>query len=74
MDYKRIKNQANQILKNKSIECDYIEYKKTDSFLDKILKTICAYANNYYENDTQYLFIGVDEENTNETRLYQSYQ
>lgn len=68
MDYKRIKNQANQILKNKSIECDYIEYKKTDSFLDKILKTICAYANNYYENDTQYLFIGVDEENTNETK------
>lgn len=68
MDFKRVKKDANSILKNKSIECEYIEYKKSDSFLDKILKTICAYANNYYDNDIQYLFIGVDEENNSNNK------
>lgn len=27
----------------------------------KILKTICAYGNNYYDNDIQYIFLGVEE-------------
>lgn len=64
MDYKKIKKLANDILRKKSIECEYIEYKKSDSFLDKILKTICAYGNNYYDNDMQYIFIGIEEEDT----------
>lgn len=29
----------------------------------KILKTICAYGNNYYDNDVQYIFLGVEETN-----------
>jgi len=63
MDYVQIKKQANEILKNKTAECSYIEYKASEQQLDKILKTICAYGNNYYNNDIQYIFIGVEEEN-----------
>ena len=63
MDYKQIKKQANEILKNKTAECSYIEYKASDQQLDKILKTICGFGNNYYNNDIQYLFVGVEEEN-----------
>ena len=37
MDYERIKNQANEILKNRSAECSYIEYKCSEKQLDKIL-------------------------------------
>ena len=29
----------------------------------KILKTICAYGNNFYDNDIQYIFLGVEEVN-----------
>lgn len=63
MDYDRIKRQANDILSGCSAECDYIEYKASSKQLDKILKTICAYGNNYYDNDIQYIFIGVEEVN-----------
>lgn len=63
MDYRQIKKQANEILKNKTAECSYIEYKASEKQLDKILKTICAYGNNYYNNDIQYIFIGIEEEN-----------
>lgn len=66
MDYREIKKQANEILKNKTAECSYIEYKASEQQLDKILKTICAYGNNYYNNDIQYIFIGVEEENNEE--------
>lgn len=66
MDYRQIKNQANEILKSKTAECSYIEYKASEQQLDKILKTICAYGNNYYNNDIQYIFIGVEEENNEE--------
>ena len=68
MDYREIKKQANEILKNKTAECSYIEYKSSEQQLDKILKTICAYGNNYYNNDIQYIFIGVEEENTEEQK------
>ena len=68
MDYKQIKKQANEILKNKTAECSYIEYKASVHQLDKILKTICGYGNNYYNNDIQYLFIGVEEENSEENK------
>ncbi len=61
MDYERIKKQANEILKGRVPECSYIEYKASANQLDKILKTICAYGNNYYDNDIQYIFIGVEE-------------
>ena len=68
MDYKQLKEHANEILKNKSAECSYIEYKASEQHLDKILKTICAYGNNYYNNDVQYIFIGVEEENNEENK------
>lgn len=68
MDYKKIKKQANDILLNQSIECEYIEYKKSDAFKDKILKTLCAYGNNYYDNDVQYIYIGVEEENSKDSK------
>ena len=51
------------ILENLTKENSYIEYKASVSQKDKILKTICAFANNYYENDIQYIFIGIEEEN-----------
>ena len=63
MNYEQIKKHANNILKNKISECNYIEYKKSSEQLSKILKTICAYGNNYYDNDIQYIFIGVEERN-----------
>ncbi|MBQ9609153.1 MAG: AAA family ATPase [Lachnospiraceae bacterium] len=63
MDYVQIKKQANGILKNRTAESSYIEYKASELQLDKILKTICAYGNNYYNNDIQYIFIGIEEEN-----------
>lgn len=68
MDYRQIKERANEILKNKTAECSYIEYKSSEKQLDKILKTICAYGNNYYNNDIQYIFIGVEEENNDENK------
>ena len=42
-----IQRMAHDILEKGSIENDYIEYKKSATFKDKILKTICAFANNY---------------------------
>ena len=48
MDYERIKRQANDILLSQSAECTYIEYKASSKQFDKLLKTLCAYGNNYY--------------------------
>lgn len=63
MDYEGIKKDANDILNGLSPECSYIEYKASTEQLGKILKTICAYGNNYYDNDIQYIFLGVEEVN-----------
>ncbi|WP_051200888.1 RNA-binding domain-containing protein [Butyrivibrio sp. XPD2002] len=68
MDYRQIKKRANEILKTRTAECSYVEYKASEQQLDKILKTICAYGNNYYNNDIQYLFIGVEEENSEDNK------
>jgi len=66
MDYEQIKKRANKILSDREPECSYIEYKASSKQFDKLLKTICAYGNNYYDNDIQYIFIGVDEANNDE--------
>ena len=42
-----IQRMAHDILEKGSIENDYIEYKKSATFKNKILKTVCAFANNY---------------------------
>lgn len=72
MDYERIKKQANDILKNKVAECSNVEYKASAEQPDRILKTICAYGNNYYDHGLQYLFIGVEESNTGEEKAVPS--
>lgn len=61
MNFEKIKKNANEILASRAFECSCIEYKTSCMQLGKILKTICAYGNNYYDNDIQYLFIGVEE-------------
>lgn len=57
------KKEANEYLRLKKPECSHIEYKASEHQLDKILKTICAYANNYYENEYSFIYIGVEEVN-----------
>ncbi len=57
------KKEANEYLKERKAECSHIEYKSSEAQLDKILKTICAYGNNYYDNDYSFIFIGVEEVN-----------
>ena len=68
MDYTQVKKNANEILKNRIAECSYIEYKSSEKQLDEILKTVCAYGNNYCGNDMQYLFIGIEKEKTAENK------
>ena len=59
IDYKK---DANEILLSQKAESSCIEYKLSENQLDKILKTLCAYGNTYFDNDYSYLFIGVEEE------------
>ncbi len=68
MDFERIKKQANAILRSKAAECSNVEYKASADQLDRILKTVCAYGNNYYDHDLQYLFIGIEESNTDQEK------
>ena len=56
-----IKRLAHDILDSNRIENSFIEYKKSASFKDTILKTACAFANNYMNNEIGLLFIGVEE-------------
>ncbi|VEU74759.1 Divergent AAA domain [Mycoplasmopsis citelli] len=56
-----IKKMAHEILKNQQVENDFIEYKKSLTFKGSILKTACAFANNYMNNEIGLIFIGVEE-------------
>ena len=56
-----IRRMAHNILEKNSVENDYIEYKKSATFKSKILKTVCAYANNYMNREIGLLFIGIEE-------------
>ena len=56
-----IKRMAHNILENQNIESSFIEYKKSSNFKDKILKTACAFANNYMNNEIGLLFVGIEE-------------
>ena len=58
MDYERIKKLANDILRNQVAECSNFEYKASADQLDRILKTICAYGNNYFDSLLQFCFKG----------------
>ena len=68
MQISDIKRLAKSILENQNIECSNIEYKKSATFKDKILKTICAFANNYMNDEIGLLFIGVEETDDKKTR------
>ena len=62
-----IKRMAHNILENRNIESSFIEYKKTTNFKDKILKTACAFANNYMNDEIGLLFVGIEELDNKET-------
>ncbi|WP_298103069.1 RNA-binding domain-containing protein [uncultured Campylobacter sp.] len=62
-----IKRMAHNILENQNIESSFIEYKKSANFKDKILKTACAFANNYMNNEIGLLFVGIEEVDDKET-------
>lgn len=46
---------------NRRMAHDIIEYKKSATFKNKILKTVCAFANNYMNREIGLLFIGIEE-------------
>ncbi|MBN3534882.1 RNA-binding domain-containing protein [Mycoplasma procyoni] len=68
MNILEIKRIAREILENKRAENSFIEYKKSITFKDKILKTVCAFGNNYMNNEMGLLFIGIEEINDKETK------
>lgn len=59
-----IRIMAHDIIERQAVEDDYIEYKKTARFSSSILKTVCAYANNYMNREIGLLFIGIEEVNS----------
>lgn len=62
-----IKKMAHYIIEQKNIENDFIEYKKSAIFKSKILKTACAYANNYMNREIGLIYIGIEEIDNKET-------
>ncbi len=44
-----------------------LNIKKSATFKDKILKTICAFANHYMNREIGLLFIGIEEVNDPKT-------
>ena len=69
MRIENIKRMAHDIIDRCAVENDYIEYKKSAEFKDRILKTICAYANNYMNREIGLLFIGIEEVDDDEKGL-----
>jgi len=58
-----IKRMAYDAVERQAVENDYIEYKRSSSFKDGILKTSCAYANNYMNREIGLIMIGIEEVN-----------
>ena len=56
-----MKKIALSIIEKGEIENDYIEYKKSKEHRYGIIKTICAYCNNYMKRQYGILFIGIEE-------------
>ena len=52
---------AESVVEQGRVECEFVEYKKTAAFKDRILKTACAYANNYMDHEIGLILIGVEE-------------
>ena len=64
-----IRRMAHDIIDRNAVENDYIEYKKSVSNVvkDGILKTACAFANNYMNREIGLLFVGIEEEDDEAT-------
>ncbi len=52
---------AESLVEQGAVECDYLEYKKSATFKGKILKTACAFANNYMNREVGLILIGIEE-------------
>jgi len=63
MQVSNIEFMAKAIVELGRVECDFIEYKKTAQQKASILKTACAYANNYMNREIGLIIIGVEEMN-----------
>ena len=61
MKVEDIRRMAHDIIERNAVENDYIEYKKSTACKDKILKTACAYANNFMNREIGLIFIGIQE-------------
>ena len=61
MKLSNIEFMAQAIVELKRVECDFIEYKKSVEQWASILKTACAYANNYMNREVGLILIGVEE-------------
>ena len=59
-----IKKTAKEILLARTVESFGVEYKKSSNFKDKILKPVCAFANNIMRNEINFLFGGVSEDSS----------
>ena len=59
-----INKTTKEILLARAVECAGVEYKKSSSFKDKILKPVCAFANNIMRNEINFLFGGVSEDSS----------
>ena len=56
-----IRKMAHDIIDRCAVESDNIEYKKSADVKAGILKTACAYCNNYMNREIGLIFIGVEE-------------
>lgn len=52
---------AESLVEQGAVECDCLEYKKSATFKGKILKTACAFANNYMNREVGLILIGIEE-------------
>lgn len=62
-----IERMAYDILDRQAVESDQIEYKKSAEIKESVLKTACAFANNYMNREIGLIFVGVEEVNDQET-------
>ena len=59
-----INKTTKEILLARAVKCAGVEYKKSSNFKDKILKPVCAFANNIMRNEINFLFGGVSEDSS----------
>ena len=64
-----IQKMARDIIESGAVESDYIEYKRSAETRGSILKTACAFCNNYMNREIGLIFIGVEEVNDEENGI-----